>query len=81
MAAFAVRAEIWKLFGSVAAIVLLNFYLGFNIPNIDNWGHFGGLLGGFIIGYFLLTPKIKDPEPVKYVPEQFDLENDKVLES
>lgn len=81
LAAFAVRSEIWNLFGSIAAIVLLNFYLGFSLPNIDNWGHFGGLVGGFVIGYFLLTPKIKRPEPVRYTPEEFDLDKDTVLEN
>jgi len=81
LAAFSVRAEIWNLFGSITAIVLLNFYLGFTLPNIDNWGHFGGLLGGFVIGYFLLTPKIKSPEPVRYTPDELEVDRDAVVEN
>lgn len=81
LAAFAIRAEIWNLFGSISAIVILNFYLGFSIPNIDNWGHFGGLVGGFIVGYFLLTPMVKNPEVVHYTPEELEVDQEKAVEA
>lgn len=74
LAAFAVRSEIWNLFRSIIIIVLLNFYLGFVISNIDNWGHLGGLLGGFVVGYLLLTPKVKKPEIIHYEQEKIALD-------
>lgn len=79
LAAFAVRTKIWNLFGSIVAIVILNFYLGLSFPNIDNWGHLGGLIGGFIIGYFLLTPPIKQPEIIHYQSTETVLNGDEAI--
>lgn len=47
------------LFGSVARqaigntvfIIAINLFIGLN-PNIDNWGHIGGLLGGAMFAWF-----------------------------
>lgn len=49
-----------KLFGSTAQSVLANIVavavgnlmLGFAVPNIDNWGHIGGLMGGLLFTWF-----------------------------
>jgi rhomboid protease GluP len=48
-----------KVFGSqakrivqqVVQVGLINFALGLT-PGIDNWGHFGGALGGFVLSWF-----------------------------
>lgn len=42
----------------ILVYVGINLVMGFLIPNIDNAGHIGGLLSGFIIG-FLLSDSIK----------------------
>lgn len=59
--AFAFKTRQWSVFWSVTFMILLNFYFGIIIPNIDNFGHLGGLVAGFVIGYFMITPKIKSP--------------------
>ncbi|MFZ6030735.1 MAG: rhomboid family intramembrane serine protease [Chloroflexota bacterium] len=49
-----------KLFGATAQSVLSNLVvvaignlvLGFAVPNIDNWGHIGGLIGGLLFAWF-----------------------------
>lgn len=49
-----------ELFGSrfrgaitnIIFVVVFNLGLGQAIPNIDNWGHVGGLLGGLIFAWF-----------------------------
>jgi rhomboid protease GluP len=38
---------------SLASVIAINLLLGFTIPGIDNWGHLGGLLSGFLLGLFL----------------------------
>lgn len=48
-----------KLFGShaqqalanIISVAVLNLIIGLN-PGIDNWGHVGGLLGGFLFSWF-----------------------------
>ncbi len=40
---------------SLLGTVVINFALLFLIPGIDNIAHFGGLVGGFVLGY-LLSP-------------------------
>lgn len=37
------------------AVIGLNLFLGFTIAGIDNFGHIGGLVGGFLLG-LALTP-------------------------
>lgn len=42
-------------------MLAFNLFLGFTVPNIDNLGHMGGLLGGVILGWILspiLTAKM-----------------------
>lgn len=33
---------------NILSIIGINLYLGFSLPNVDNYGHLGGLLGGLI---------------------------------
>ena len=37
----------------LAAVAAINLGIGFIIPGIDNWAHFGGLVGGFALGLAL----------------------------
>ncbi|HEX7568581.1 MAG TPA: rhomboid family intramembrane serine protease [Anaerolineaceae bacterium] len=33
-------------------IIAINLFLGASLPGIDNWGHLGGLIGGFAYAWF-----------------------------
>ena len=33
-------------------VIIVNLFLGLS-PGIDNWGHLGGLIGGFLFSWFL----------------------------
>ncbi|MEM6529113.1 MAG: rhomboid family intramembrane serine protease [Chloroflexota bacterium] len=44
----------------------INLLLGFSIPQIDNLGHIGGLIGGAILG-FVLAPNLKVRQLYDYV--------------
>lgn len=35
--------------GNIIAVILLNLYIGFTSSSIDNLGHIGGFIGGFIL--------------------------------
>ena len=37
------------LIGKILPIIILNLFIGFMIPGIDNFAHIGGLIGGFLI--------------------------------
>ncbi len=40
-----------RIFGPGLLIIIgINLFYGFVQPGIDNWGHIGGLVGGFILG-------------------------------
>lgn len=39
--------------GNIIAVIVLNLYIGFTSTSIDNLGHIGGFLGGFILSIFL----------------------------
>jgi rhomboid protease GluP len=42
-----------RAIGNIVFVVVFNlFFLGRLVPNIDNWGHIGGLLGGLIFAWF-----------------------------
>ncbi|MBN2796247.1 MAG: rhomboid family intramembrane serine protease [Clostridia bacterium] len=44
------REAYLKLFNKdVLQLLVINIFIGFVIPNIDYWGHLGGLLGGFLV--------------------------------
>ncbi len=44
-------------------IVAINLFIGVSTPGIDNWGHIGGLVAGFLLGYGLV--------PVYALPRTF----------
>ena len=37
------------IINKVLPVVILNLFIGFMIPNIDNFAHIGGLIGGFLV--------------------------------
>lgn len=45
---------------SIVQVIVINLFLGFTIPNIDNFGHLGGLIGGIIIAQLLDIKKGKE---------------------
>lgn len=46
---------------NIIAVILLNLVLGFSIPGIDNAGHIGGLIGGFLGAGIVSLPKAFRP--------------------
>ena len=36
----------------IIMILVFNIFIGFSTPQIDNWGHMGGLLGGLAFAWF-----------------------------
>lgn len=47
--------------------VIFNLYIGFMIPQIDNWAHIGGLIGGIVLGYILDPALSFDPSSFKRI--------------
>jgi rhomboid protease GluP len=45
---------------NIISVIVINLFIGFSLPNIDNYAHLGGLLGGTIIT--LLLGKIRKDE-------------------
>lgn len=41
------------IIGNLIAVIAVNLYIGLTIPNIDNFGHIGGLIIGIIIAILL----------------------------
>ncbi|MCT8978340.1 rhomboid family intramembrane serine protease [Clostridium sp. CX1] len=39
---------------NIASVIVVNLILGFSMPNIDNFGHLGGLIGGIAVSYFFI---------------------------
>ena len=37
------------LIGKIVPVIILNLFIGFMIPGIDNFAHIGGLIGGFLV--------------------------------
>lgn len=44
---------------NVLVVIAINLSLGFTIPGIDNAGHLGGLVGGFLAASIVHFPKLK----------------------
>lgn len=44
---------------SVIVLILINLIYGFTVPGIDNAGHIGGLIGGFLAAGIVSLPKQK----------------------
>ena len=40
-----------RALGNIVLIAVINFIIGLS-PGIDNWGHFGGLIGGGLFAWF-----------------------------
>ena len=41
-----------KVFGKdIFQLLIINIFIGFAVPNIDFWAHFGGIFGGFLASY------------------------------
>lgn len=53
--------------GSLITVIMLNLFIGFSTPMIDNYAHIGGLLGGAALG-LLLAPRL-DLDTRLYPPE------------
>ncbi|HZJ83026.1 MAG TPA: rhomboid family intramembrane serine protease [Clostridia bacterium] len=52
-----------RAFGpGLVMIIVINLMFGFIQPGIDNWGHIGGLLGGYLMGHGLGLYKDKETE-------------------
>ena len=55
------RKNIGKEFlRSIFSVIVINLIIGFSIPNVDNFGHLGGLIGGTITSLLFKITKIKD---------------------
>lgn len=39
---------------NILSVIAINLFIGFSIPNVDNFGHLGGLLGGMAVSYFYI---------------------------
>lgn len=46
---------------SVIVLIVINLIYGFSVPGIDNAGHIGGLIGGFLAAGVVSLPKKKLP--------------------
>jgi rhomboid protease GluP len=52
--AITMRRNIGKGFlRNIASVITINLFIGFSMPNIDNFGHLGGLIGGVITAFIL----------------------------
>ncbi|MBX3000574.1 MAG: rhomboid family intramembrane serine protease [Caldilineaceae bacterium] len=48
---------------SMAVVLILNLFVGVSMNNVDNWGHMGGLVGGFLMTIGLM-PRYRMPEVI-----------------
>lgn len=60
-----------RVFGKLLLVVIaLEFILDRTIPNVDNWGHLGGLLTGLILAGLLPPPRAAEPGSLEEKPTQ-----------
>jgi rhomboid protease GluP len=52
--------------GSLVTVMMINLFIGFSAPGIDNMAHLGGLIGGTVVGW-LLAPRL-EVDPTRYPP-------------
>ncbi|GAA0181193.1 hypothetical protein SH2C18_37590 [Clostridium sediminicola] len=48
-----------KMVSNILSVIALNAFLGLALPNIDNFGHLGGLVGGTLISLALGLKKLR----------------------
>ncbi|MBS1964282.1 MAG: rhomboid family intramembrane serine protease [Chloroflexi bacterium SZAS-1] len=53
--------------GSLITVIMINLFIGFSTPRIDNYAHIGGLIGGALVGW-LLAPRFEVDERL-YPPQ------------
>lgn len=53
--------------GSLITVVMINLFIGFSVPRIDNYAHIGGLLGGVLAGWLLAPRFVLDER--RYPPQ------------
>jgi membrane associated rhomboid family serine protease/Flp pilus assembly protein TadD len=57
--------------GGILPLIVLNLFLGFSIPGIDNWGHVGGLFVGMLASGLIPPPGLDwDPDSTPAEPSQ-----------
>lgn len=53
---FAVKSEdkVGRVFiNNIMSVIVVNLIIGFSMANVDNFGHIGGLIGGFLVSLIL----------------------------
>lgn len=58
---------------NMAFIIVINLVFGFVGRGIDNWGHIGGLIGGFVVAWGLL-PRYQPPSLIGADPQPLTTE-------
>lgn len=48
---------------SMVVVLILNLFVGVSLNNVDNWGHLGGLVGGFLMTLGLM-PRYRTPDVI-----------------
>ncbi|MCZ6904295.1 MAG: rhomboid family intramembrane serine protease [Acidobacteria bacterium] len=62
-----------RAFGrGILPFILINLFLGWMLPMVDNWGHLGGLIGGALVAYWVQPPAAGEPTggPLAEEPSQ-----------
>jgi rhomboid protease GluP len=49
--------------GSLITVIMINLFIGFSTPRIDNTAHIGGLIGGALVGW-LIAPRFEVDERI-----------------
>jgi rhomboid protease GluP len=56
---------------NIAFLLVINLFLGFTQPGIDNLAHLGGLLSGFCLGWALVPRYTVDPVAMRLVDQNW----------
>ena len=46
------RGQASRAISNLVTMAGINLLIGFTVPGVDNWGHIGGMLGGFLFAWF-----------------------------